>query len=110
MEKQILEMFEKASTDKTLLKMFKEMAVKAQNFELASSLRAIETLHFSETEETKKEKDDALAIAKVLYLIGFNLNEDTAWIISQAIRKYDENKDFSCEDANKLIKRREELF
>jgi hypothetical protein len=53
------QLIEKAKKDKRTLLALKTTAVKGQQFELAASLRELENEYFPDTEEEKREKENA---------------------------------------------------
>ena len=76
------ELFEKAKTDKRLVRKLKEVAVLGQKFEMAAHLRDIERSF-----ETPQEKE-AKEVQTCLSMVGLSTTPDVAWKCLKAIQGY----------------------
>lgn len=111
MQELLNQLLEKAKQDKKTLQHLKNTAVRAQNFELASNLRAIEIECFPESSEVKKAKEDAKYISLLFRMVELNVSEPTCWLISEAMKQHKKKKGkFSLEDASTLMAKKKEIF
>lgn len=108
---EILNLLERAKKDKKKLIALKNMAVKCQDFELASKLREMEVEYFPETESIKQEKKEASELCRVFQMVELNVSADLCWLISNTIKVYSEKKgEFALSDAMELIFKKKELY
>ena len=111
MEELLVQMLEKAKTDRKALRSLKSAAVCCQQYSLAANLRQIENELFPETEEIKQAKERAENLYLLFRMVELNIPKDVCWLIGETVKGYTKKKDgFSLKDACKLIVKREQLF
>lgn len=97
---------EKSKTDRKIIAALKDVAVKAQAYELAFELRSIET----EIPKTDEEKDIE-KISRLFRMVGLNGSDKAAFLISEAIKGFNEKgDDFDLRSASLIITKANELF
>ena len=107
----LLSLLEKGKKDKNVISVLKDMAVKIQDYDLASDLRETERTTFPETKEEKKAKDDDREINTALRMVGITAEPGTAWILKEVILALvKKGNKFSLEEATKLETKKKELF
>lgn len=90
--KQTLENLLETTTDRRVIKKLKEAAVIAQNYELASDLRTIETTKFPLTEEEKTAHKLASQMSNALRMLGFTTDDKASYQIYQMAVLYSKKK------------------
>ncbi len=111
MQELLIQMLEKAKTDKKSLRFLKTSAVNLQLFELAAGLREMEKDFFPETEEVKKAKERAKEINLIFRMVELNVSEEICWLIDEVIRLHTKKKGkLSMDEAIKLVAKKDELF
>lgn len=101
----------KAQTDKRTLLALKNVAVKCQDFELASHLREVETELFPEPIEHKLLKKEAAKIRSLLSMVGVDASEEACWIAREALQEFAEKGgEFTVDDGVRLMFKREDIF
>lgn len=105
------DIIKKAQTDKITLLALKNVAVKCQDFELASHLREVENELFPEPLEHKLLKKEAAKIRSLLSMVGLDATEDTCWIVREALREFaDKQGEFTVDDGVRLMFKRDDIF
>lgn len=111
MENLMQQLFEKAKTNKDILLGLKNLAVRSQDFELASNFRDMEKNLFPETEEVIKAKDDARRFDTVLRMVDIKTTTDIAWLLLETSKVYaKKGGKFDLRDASKLKAEQERMF
>lgn len=111
MEQLLMELFEKAKINKSVLRNLKMASLKAQIFELGAHLRDIENNNFPETEEQKDAKKKAKELHNAFMLVELNINEGTCWLLAETIKKYNKKRsNFSINDAVEIMVKKQRLF
>ena len=111
MENQLAELIEKAKGNKKGLIMFKNAAVRLQDYELASKLREIETTNFPETEEAKAAKKLAKDLHGAFAMVGLNISEELCYVVHEVVGGFKKKKGkFSLRDSAAIIGKRDEIF
>lgn len=107
----ITALIDKATEDKSLLKAFKNLAVRGQQYELAAEFRDIEKKHFPESDEQRQAKEDASALNLVFRMVELNVPEETCWLIANTIKVHNKKKgSFSLKDAAGLLAKKNQYF
>lgn len=110
-EQLMVQLLEKAKTDKPTLIALKASAVKAQQYELASNLREIERELFPETKEQSLEIKKAGELNLLFRMVDLNIDHATCWLIAAALEVYKRRKNrFDTADAAKVVAERNKLF
>lgn len=104
-EKLMLLLLEVCKKDKKLFKSLKDLAIKAQMYELASELRTFEKENFPVTEQELQVQ----MIGTLLRMTDINSNDRATYIISE-LMKIPNIMDFSIKEASELKAQAEELF
>lgn len=111
MEKLLKELLESAKKDKKGLRQLKNTAVRCQNFELASQLRALELKLFPETKEQKDAKKLAKDLNLVFRNVGLAIDHEKIWVIQKALEVYNKKKmKMDLKDASQIVEKAKELF
>lgn len=111
MQELLMQMLEKAKTDKSAFRALKNTAVKCQLFELAGQLREMEKELFPETEEVKKAKERAEKVNLVFRMVELNVSDQACWLIDQTLEMFKKKKGkFSIEDAVDLKCQAQKIF
>lgn len=111
MEELLKKLLEKASTDKDVMRMLKNVAVNSQQYELAYRLREIEKEKFPDTELQRRAKEKAEHFQKALLLCDIEVkNLKTAWIIYVTAKELYRHEWFSIEIGEKIKQKAKELF
>jgi len=101
------ELLKKAKKNKKGLLMLKNVAVRCQAFELAADLRGLEKKLFPESKEVKDSKNYQSA----LNMVGFNISQEGAWVIAEAMKSYFKMKgSFSIKESTGITVKAKELF
>lgn len=96
MEALVMGLLEEAKKNKKVLRSMKDLAVKAQQFELASQLRDIEVANFPESEEEKMGRNFQTALA----MVDIKCDEDLAYKIYVTTKEFlEKGGEFSLKDA-----------
>lgn len=111
MEELLMQMLEKAKTERRLLVAFKNLDVKMQQFELASRLRDIEIKYFPETEQEKELNKSLGQIDTALRMVGFEIPKKNLYRIIETIKTEEQKKgSFMINDAIDINTRAENIF
>lgn len=111
MEALIKKLIESAKSDRTKLIEVKNLAVKLQQYELASNLKDLENELFPISEEDKKLKFRAVDVSMALKLCDLNSTSSTAFVVDSVIKVLNKkNGNFSLEDAAKIKAKKKELY
>jgi hypothetical protein len=104
------QLFEECKQSKHLLCQLKNLAVKAQNYELALELRVLETQLFPNTLENQRELLMAQDVVKIFGMFGYNVSPKCAWKMNEAFKKYHQNGAVSDVEYVDIQKSANELF
>ena len=111
MEQLLIELFEKAKTNKSVLRSLKMTCVKAQLFELGAYLRDIENNNFPETEEQKEAKGKAKELKDAFRMVELNIDESVCWLLAETIKMSNKKRgNFSVNDAVDIMAKKQRLF
>jgi hypothetical protein len=107
----LIELFNKASTDKKILLAFKEFAVKLQLFELGASLRGMERCLFPDSEKKKAAKEYISAAQLALGMVGIRPEEDTVWLLCKILDLHKEKgQELNIRDAAAIVAEKDEIY
>jgi hypothetical protein len=104
-------MYDAAKKDKKHLIALKNMAVKTQQFELASRLREIEKELFPLNGEEKEAEEIGKQTQIALGMSGLKCNNKLAYVVHETMKSYFEKLgQFSLEDGSKIQSNSEKYF
>ncbi len=107
----MLDLLDKASSNKQVLKHLKTAAVHAQSYELAASLGELEKDKFPETKEVKEAKEISNATELLLRMVEIGSTPISAYRIYQAMKVFGNKKGkFDIKDAAKIIADSRRIF
>lgn len=111
MEKLLNQLLEKAKGNKKELILLKNVAVKCQQYELASKLRELETQMFPYSDEEKVARQLAKEVKLALGMVDLNVPEHMSWLIAETLKRHSILKgEFTIKDASEILARMNELF
>lgn len=90
--KQTLENLLNTTTDRRVIQALKKAAIIAQQYELASELRTIETTKFPLTDEEKSAHKTAHQFNIGLRMLNFNISPKNTWSLYQLAVLYSKKK------------------
>lgn len=92
LSKQLIDVVEKAKSNKQVLRKLKDASVHAQMYELAAELRDIEVKNFPKSEEQKEAEWLARNIQTLLSMGNLSVPVNTCWLLFQIISVYNKKK------------------
>lgn len=102
---------EECAKDRTLLCSLKHFAVTHSRYGLASHLRDLEKASFDLSAQDLFEIEMGHKLSKALEMMGYKMDDSTAWKIAATINKFNEVKDdFSLNDVAKIQVKSDELY
>ena len=87
-QKVIEQLLEAANKDVTLLRKLKVAAKEAGLLELSLTLRGIELQNFPQSDEEKKEREQAKSLNTLFRMVDLNIPEDVCWVINKTMQRY----------------------
>ncbi len=110
-KKLLIAAFDKSLLNKRSLLVFKDAAIRLQDFQLAASIRDVEKLMFPESQELKEAKIYTSAVQLTLSAMGVKAPDSTLWLVSKTIERHKEKGDqFSLKDAAELTAESQRIF
>jgi hypothetical protein len=90
-------------TDVKLLRKLKVATKEAGLLEASLTLRGIELTNFPQSEEEKKEREQAKHLITLFSMVGLNIPEDICWVINKTMAKYKVRRgNFDLKDAAEI--------
>lgn len=111
MQELLMQMLEKAKTDKKAFFMLKNLAVRCQEFELAVKVREMEKELFPESDEVKKAKEYAKELNTLFRTVELNISDHICFLIGETIKCHmEKGGEFSIMDATRILAKNKEIF
>ena len=103
-EKAITKLVEIATKDRRTLRLLKNVAIKAQNFELASELRTLELEKYPEANTHNDNYKEASSFAGCLLMTECRVTAKIAYKVLAAARAFEKMKEgYDLDTASKII-------
>jgi len=111
MEDLLLKMIEDAKTNRTKLIQLKVLAVKLNQYELASKLKDLENELFPMSKKDTELKKHAKDVAGALAMCELNTSEEVAFVIYSAVKVSNKKRgSFSLKDAAQILAKKSQLY